>query len=85
LFTQDAWFVATLRTAEFRVSKMTVQCPRCGQSCLFTSENPFRPFCSERCKIIDLGAWADESYRVAVTQEDFAGEDEIPTDDETED
>lgn len=27
--------------------------------------NPFRPFCSERCKLLDLGAWADESHRIA--------------------
>jgi endogenous inhibitor of DNA gyrase (YacG/DUF329 family) len=30
------------------------------------AESPFRPFCSERCKMIDLGAWASEEYRVAV-------------------
>jgi endogenous inhibitor of DNA gyrase (YacG/DUF329 family) len=32
-------------------------------------ESPFRPFCSERCKMIDLGAWASEEYRVAVKGE----------------
>jgi uncharacterized protein len=31
---------------------------------VFSPENPWRPFCSERCKMIDLGAWASESYRV---------------------
>jgi len=31
---------------------------------VFSPENPWRPFCSERCKLIDLGAWASESYRV---------------------
>jgi endogenous inhibitor of DNA gyrase (YacG/DUF329 family) len=30
----------------------------------FTPENPYRPFCSERCKLIDLGQWAAESYRI---------------------
>jgi endogenous inhibitor of DNA gyrase (YacG/DUF329 family) len=30
----------------------------------WTSGNPYRPFCSERCKLIDLGAWADESHRI---------------------
>jgi endogenous inhibitor of DNA gyrase (YacG/DUF329 family) len=30
------------------------------------AESPFRPFCSERCKMIDLGAWASEEYRVVV-------------------
>ena len=41
-----------------------VACPRCGQPALFSPENPWRPFCSERCKMIDLGAWASDTYRV---------------------
>jgi endogenous inhibitor of DNA gyrase (YacG/DUF329 family) len=41
-----------------------VPCPRCGQPALFSPENPWRPFCGERCKMIDLGAWASETYRV---------------------
>ena len=39
-------------------------CPRCGTPAPFTADNKWRPFCSERCKMIDLGAWAAESYRV---------------------
>lgn len=42
----------------------TVPCPRCGAPSAFSGENKWRPFCSERCKVIDLGAWATESYRV---------------------
>ena len=42
----------------------TVPCPQCGRLTAFTPENRFRPFCSERCKTIDLGAWASEAYRV---------------------
>ena len=42
----------------------TVACPRCRGASLFSPENKWRPFCSERCKMIDLGAWATESYRV---------------------
>jgi endogenous inhibitor of DNA gyrase (YacG/DUF329 family) len=42
-----------------------VPCPRCGQLAPFSPENKWRPFCRERCKMIDLGAWASESYRVA--------------------
>jgi len=38
-------------------------CPRCKKPAHWT-DNPFRPFCSERCKMIDLGAWANEDYRV---------------------
>ena len=44
----------------------TVRCPQCGGNSLWSNTNPFRPFCSERCKLIDLGAWASESYRVPV-------------------
>jgi len=41
----------------------TLKCPRCGK--LTTWENnEFRPFCSERCKMIDLGAWASEEYKL---------------------
>ena len=42
-----------------------VACPRCGGLKPYTPENPWRPFCSERCKMIDLGKWASEGYRVA--------------------
>ena len=41
-----------------------VRCPNCGGDALWAPENPWRPFCSERCKQIDLGAWASESYRI---------------------
>lgn len=42
----------------------TVQCPICKQAAVYGPANPFRPFCSERCKLIDLGAWAAENYRL---------------------
>ena len=45
-----------------------VRCPQCGGDSPWTSENRYRPFCSERCKLIDLGAWASESYRVPVQE-----------------
>ena len=41
-----------------------VACPQCGKEVVWGPESPFRPFCSERCKLIDLGQWANESYRV---------------------
>uniref|UniRef100_A0ABX1N722 DNA gyrase inhibitor YacG n=1 Tax=Aromatoleum buckelii TaxID=200254 RepID=A0ABX1N722_9RHOO len=44
-----------------------VSCPQCGAKTKWSTDNPFRPFCSERCKQIDLGAWASESYRVPVS------------------
>jgi endogenous inhibitor of DNA gyrase (YacG/DUF329 family) len=46
-----------------------VSCPRCNAQVPWTSENPYRPFCSERCKLIDLGDWAMERYRVPVEEE----------------
>jgi endogenous inhibitor of DNA gyrase (YacG/DUF329 family) len=46
-----------------------VNCPRCGKPVKWQAENRYRPFCSERCKQIDLGAWANEEYRVPVIDE----------------
>ncbi|MFA6903399.1 MAG: DNA gyrase inhibitor YacG [Gallionellaceae bacterium] len=46
-----------------------VACPQCGKEVLWNKEvSPFRPFCSERCKLIDLGQWASESYAVPVEE-----------------
>lgn len=42
----------------------SVACPNCGKSVEWTAQNAFRPFCSERCKLIDLGRWFDERYRL---------------------
>jgi uncharacterized protein len=39
-----------------------VPCPQCGGDSVFAPSNPFRPFCSERCKTLDLGAWANERF-----------------------
>ncbi len=43
-----------------------VNCPICGATVKWTAENRWKPFCSERCKLIDLGQWATEKYRVPV-------------------
>ena len=50
-----------------------VACPRCGKDVVWDTANRYRPFCSERCRLIDLGAWANEDYRVPVEddQDDF--------------
>ena len=42
-----------------------VPCPTCRRPTPFGAANPWRPFCSERCRGVDLGAWASEGYRVA--------------------
>ncbi|MDR3351805.1 MAG: DNA gyrase inhibitor YacG [Zoogloeaceae bacterium] len=47
-----------------------ITCPQCGASTEWRPENPWRPFCSERCKLIDLGAWESESYRLPAAEED---------------
>jgi len=41
-----------------------VPCPTCGAEVIWGPQSPHRPFCSERCRKIDLGAWASDSYRV---------------------
>ena len=41
-----------------------VACPVCGKPAPFSPDNPHRPFCSERCRLTDLGGWASESYRI---------------------
>ncbi|MCX7962608.1 MAG: DNA gyrase inhibitor YacG, partial [Burkholderiales bacterium] len=46
-----------------------VVCPRCAKPAAFAPENPWRPFCSERCKAIDLGKWAAEEYRLPAEAE----------------
>lgn len=46
------------------MSAITVQCPTCSKPVTWTATFPDRPFCSERCRLIDLGAWSDESYRI---------------------
>jgi endogenous inhibitor of DNA gyrase (YacG/DUF329 family) len=51
----------------------TVACPSCGKPAAYAASNRWRPFCSERCRINDLGAWAEESYRIPAKP----GEDEI--------
>ena len=48
-------------------SAKRVACPTCGGDSVYASSNPYRPFCSERCKNIDLGAWASENFRLPVS------------------
>lgn len=45
-----------------------VSCPGCGAQVAWLAENRYRPFCSERCRQIDLGAWAAGDYRVPVVE-----------------
>jgi hypothetical protein len=43
---------------------MEVTCPTCGKAVRWASEQRWRPFCSERCQLIDLGEWLDEEKRI---------------------
>ncbi|MDB5750745.1 MAG: hypothetical protein JWP65_1166 [Ramlibacter sp.] len=56
--------MATGRKDASAVKPRIVRCPACGGDSIYAPSNPFRPFCSERCKGMDLGAWASESFRL---------------------
>jgi len=43
---------------------MKILCPTCKKSIDYDINNVARPFCSEKCKLIDLGAWASEEYQI---------------------
>jgi len=56
-----------------------VPCPQCRQPSRYGADNRWRPFCSERCRSLDLGAWASEAYRVpAVAAPDAPTADDDP-------
>ena len=55
-------------------------CPTCRKSSALDPGNPWRPFCSERCKLIDLGAWAAEQH--AIPGEVVETDDDVKRDDE---
>ncbi len=54
---------------------MIIHCPLCHKKTTW-EENPYRPFCSERCKLTDLGLWAGEEYRIADESADETAEEE---------
>jgi endogenous inhibitor of DNA gyrase (YacG/DUF329 family) len=55
----------------------TVRCPACGGPSRYAADNPSRPFCSERCRNQDFGAWASEGYRVEARPE--PGDEDVET------
>jgi endogenous inhibitor of DNA gyrase (YacG/DUF329 family) len=58
---------------------LKVKCPVCQRPVEWTTDYPFRPFCSERCKLIDLGAWAAEENRISEDLPDLGdGENGFP-------
>jgi endogenous inhibitor of DNA gyrase (YacG/DUF329 family) len=60
--------------------KIKAQCPTCQKPNTWSVENLFRPFCSERCKLIDLGEWASEGHRIVgeeVPKDESSSEDDL--------
>ncbi len=60
-------------------SKHTIKCPTCGASVDYFAD-PLGPFCSSRCKMVDLGRWLGEEYRISepLRADDFGALDELP-------
>lgn len=56
-------------------------CPVCRKPAAARAVNPSFPFCSERCKLVDLGKWLGEEYRIPGQHADLE-EDERPSDDD---
>lgn len=64
------------------MKKSEIKCPQCSKPTIW-QDNPDRPFCSDRCRLIDLGQWADESYRIkGPSQQEFTEDNVIPLYDE---
>ena len=61
----------------------TVACPHCGAAVPWSPQSRWRPFCSERCKMIDFGGWASESYRVTTSDAPDPDDHALPYADET--
>jgi len=65
-------------TEQAGFQERTVRCPACGGPSVYAPTNAHRPFCGERCKNHDLGAWASESFKVedrdAANPSEFSGQ-----------
>ncbi|MDO8345353.1 MAG: DNA gyrase inhibitor YacG [Cellvibrio sp.] len=58
------------------LTSFKLTCPSCKKTVLWNDDFPHRPFCSDRCRLIDLGEWASESHRIAGDNLDINSEDE---------
>ena len=63
------------------MAKTVVFCPQCGRPVEWCAASTWRPFCSERCRLIDLGDWLAESHRIS-DQTDAPSEDPPPSEDD---
>jgi endogenous inhibitor of DNA gyrase (YacG/DUF329 family) len=60
----------------------THKCPRCKKETSW-NDNPDRPFCSEKCRLIDLGRWAEEEYRIPTREAPMSEDNVIPFNSDT--
>ena len=56
--------------------KTQINCPQCRKTAAWQG-NPHRPFCSERCQLIDLGQWSDEYYSISGTSQESLSDDDM--------
>ncbi len=63
------------------MTSKSVSCPSCKREVLPRAENPCFPFCSERCRAVDLGRWLGGEYRIAVTSADEDDDGALPVGD----
>jgi len=49
---------------------LEMACPQCKKPVLWNDDYPYRPFCSHRCQLIDLGDWAEEKFKIPITGND---------------
>ena len=47
------------------LENLKLNCPTCKKIVLWNNTFPYRPFCSDRCRLIDLGEWASENHKIA--------------------
>lgn len=62
---------------EMKNQEIKLACPTCKKTVLWNDDFPFRPFCCDRCRLIDLGEWASENHRIAGDDLDINSEDEF--------
>lgn len=60
--------------------EVSVNCPNCKKAVKWNEKSEFRPFCSDRCQKIDLGAWADESYSIPTEIKEDWNDNSLPDD-----
>ena len=64
-------------TLKTDIKNIMANCPECKTLTNVNTNNPHRPFCSERCKLIDLGNWASGSYAIPTSERSDSEKDEF--------